>query len=480
MEEKDRTEQDTAREEDLQGCCRPEKKRKNAKLPGLLALGLCLLALAIAFSYGLYTLVHFAGGALSAQIIHSAKIVLVLVGGLSLGAMLLAFFALFSSGRKKAAAIISLVLALLLLIFCAAAVYAYEYIFGAINEDKEFQNIEPTDLSVVQVKEDGEISRWTESLQSSVSQEEIEEQCQGKEVEYESLWDDDLPDEAKEVIYGSKAEAPSYLLEGYEDISTFVLYGTDENGSSDTIILLSVDRVHHKIKMISIARDSYVTIPQWGSHGKLTYAYSWGGPQMAVSTLNYNFFLNVTDYITVNMDQMEQIVDLVGGVEVDLDWAEATNLAKFGKVNYGKCRINGKQAVAYSRIRTISGSTNEITRTSRQREVLISLMNSVKDMPLIDYPAFIRNCLGMCTTSFDTRELMDIALEVVQNNYSIESYALLDEVNYWGGNLGQEEYFYCVYDLNKASDVIYRIIYEDLYVSGYPDEPETQNSEVQP
>ena len=97
-------------------------------------------------------------------------------------------------------------------------------------------------------------------------------------------------------------------------------------------------------------------------------------------------------------------------------------------------------------------------------------MESVRQMPVTEFPAFIRSCLGMCTTSFDGKELMDIALEVAQNNYTIESYSIINEVEYWGGILGKERYFYCVYDLNKASDVIYRIIYEDLYVSGYPDE----------
>ena len=71
--------------------------------------------------------------------------------------------------------------------------------------------------------------------------------------------------------------------------------------------------------------------------------------------------------------------------------------------------------------------------------------------------------------STDAPELLDIALEVVQGNYTIESYSLLESVDYWGGVFGDAQYFYCVYDINRASDWLYRTIYEDLYISSYPD-----------
>lgn len=479
METKDRPETEYTEiefnfpeEEKIVGYRRPEKNRKNRnkrKTMGLLSLCLCLLGFIFLLVLGIYGIVNLAGGSLSSSILSVAKVIIFACAALGALALLIAIVALFLRNQKKGAAITAVVLSLLLLFLCGAAIYAYQYIFGAMQEDKTFQNLPDEDLNVVQVKDDGEIQRQTEPPESTVAPEEIEEKSQGKEIEWESLADEDLPEEVKEIIYGSKQENPSYLLEGSEQISTFVLYGTDKKGSSDSIILLSVDRVHKKIKMISIARDSYVTIPQWGSHAKINYAYAWGGAQMAVSTLNYNFFLNVTDYITVNMDQLADIIDLVGGVEVDLNWSEVQSLSKYRGVQYGKCVLGGEAAVMYSRLR----GDSEINRTGRQREVLTSLMTSVSKMPLTDYPEFIRTCLGMCTTSFNTEELMDIALEVVQNNYDIESYALLDEVDYWGGILGEERYFYCVYDLNRASDVIYRIIYEDLYVSGYPEEEET-------
>ena len=101
--------------------------------------------------------------------------------------------------------------------------------------------------------------------------------------------------------------------------------------------------------------------------------------------------------------------------------------------------------------------------------MLTSLLQSAKQTRVGDFPRLIRNCLGMCTTSLDAPELLDIALEVVQGNYTIESYSLIESVGYWGGVFGDAQYFYCVYDINRASDWIYRTIYEDLYISSYPD-----------
>lgn len=452
------------------GYRRPEKNRKKqskSRVLGLLSLCLSLLGVALLLCLGIYGVSHWTDGTLSGSILIFGKAALLACGILALGALVLALIALFRRRQTKLAAIFSLLLSLLLLAVCVAVFWGYTYLFGAVEKDKDFQNLSQDDLNVVQTGDSGEILRQTEPVESSIDPAEIESKNLGREIEWEYLTDEDLPDEVKEIIYGAKPENASYLLPGYEQISTFVLYGTDDYNSSDSIILLSVDRVHKKIKMISIARDTYVTIPQWGSHSKINYAYTWGGAQMAVSTLNYNFFLNVTDYITVDTNQLESIVDLVGGVDIELTRQEANYLAHSGYAHSGECHLDGDMAVKYARLREID---TEINRTGRQRKLLTAMMTSIGQMPLNNYPKFIRSCLGMCTTSFQMDELMDIVLEVVQNDYTIESYAILEQVPYWGGSLGAEGHFYCVYDLNYASDVIYRLIYEDLYLSGYPDE----------
>lgn len=464
-------------EEKPVGYRRPEKNRKK-KTMGRIALILSLLALLILLAAGAYGLIHLLEGTLPGSILTLAEVTVFAATALAVVSLFLAIVTFALKKQRKGAAIIAFLLALVVVGLCGFAFYAYQYLFGTLSHDEDFQALPQEELSMVEVDEGGQMVAPTQSGEVGITPEEIEQRNAGTEIEWEHLQDEDLPEEVQELIYSTPPVNPSYLLEGSEQISNFVLYGTDKVGSSDSVILLSVDRAHQKIKMISIPRDSYVLIPSWGTRAKLTYAYFWGGAQMAVSTLNYNFKLNVTDYIAVDTNQLAQIVDLVGGVEVDLDADEVRYLRnKQSGLTVGVNRLYGEAAVLYSRIRSSNRNDNEINRTGRQREVLTSLMTSVSQMPLADYPAFIRSCLGMCTTSFQMDELTDIALEVVQNDYTIESYALLDQIDYWGGILGEEQYFYCVFDTNRASDAIYQIIYEDLYVSGYPQQEEESPSE---
>ena len=464
-------------EEKPVGYHRQEKSRKKKTL-GRIALILSLLALLILLAAGAYGLIHLLEGTLPGSILTIAKVTVLSAAALTIAALLLAIVTFALRNQRKGAATIAFLLALIVVGLCGFAIYAYQYLFGTLSHDETFQALPREELNIVEVDEGGQMVAPPQPGEVAITPEEIEQLNAGTEVEWEHLQDEDLPEEVQELIYSTPPVNSSYLLDGSEQISNFVLYGTDYGGTTDSIILLSVDRVHQKIKMISIPRDSYVFIPSWGTRAKLAYTYFWGGAQMSIGTLNYNFNLNVSNYIAVDYNQLAQIVDLVGGVEVELDSDELRYLRnKQPGLTVGTNRLCGEAAVLYSRIRSSSRNDNEIKRTGRQREVLTSMMTSVSQMPLSDYPAFIRACLGMCTTSFQMEELTDIALEVAQNDYTIESYALLDLVDYWGGVLGEEQYFYCVFDTNRASDAIYQILYEDLYVSGYPAEEEIPSEE---
>lgn len=189
---------------------------------------------------------------------------------------------------------------------------------------------------------------------------------------------------------------------------------------------------------------------------------------MSVRVINYNYFLNVTDYVSVNFEQMASIVDYLGGVTVDIDEDEARYMRNYEGIHVGECHLDGEAAVTYSRIRQSSATDSDKNRTGRQREVLLSIMETARQMPLNRYPGFIRDCLGMCATSFDSTELLELAVEVMAGNYAVEQYFFPEEqVEWWGGII--QENFYYVYDLRRASDRMYRIIYEELYISGYDD-----------
>ena len=428
---------------------------------GAAACILALLGLLVLAAAAVIVLVAFREASLTAGKISAARILLLVAAVAGFAAFVVSVVAFFRKRQKKALAAVSTLLALLVFAVSFGAAYAYEYMTGGLENDDAFSDVSDQELQIRQPNTDGRIERETELPQATLSPEEIMDSIDIEEVEWEYLTDEDIPQEALDKMRKPKAVNHSFLLEGSDQISYFLLLGLDDKGSSDTMIVFSLDRAHHKIKMTSIARDSYVMIPAWGSYGKLNYAYNWGGPEWTIAAINYNFSLNITDYIAVDMDQLTQIVDLVGGVDLDLSDAEAAYLG----VSSGKNHLDGTQTLSYSRIRRLD---SEEERTGRQRKVLTSILHSVLEMDLSDYPTFIRSCLSMCRTSFDASELLLLASEAA-GGYSIEQYALISMVDYWGGTLGDEQYFYVVYDLNRASDTLYRLIYEDLYVSGYMD-----------
>lgn len=458
------------------GYRRPQRNRKKKRFLGAIALGLTLASFLLLIAVCASAFIKYRGGTLGGGDIRLLKTAAIISVSAASLAALIAIVTLFLRRQKKGMAVASLILALLTVALCGAGLYAYQYTLGNLREDADFNDLSKEDLNVVTVASDGELIRQTQEPSSTMASEELEqligtpEELYEATIEWEAIDYNDIPAGAREKMDSKPPEEPSYLLKNSNQITNYLLFGVDKGNASDSIILLSFDRVHHKIKMISLARDSYVMVPEWGSYVKLAYPYHWGGAEMATRIINYNFYLNVEDYIAVDFDQLEEIVDLVGGVDVELDADEAYYLrnAQSG-LTVGKNHLYGRAALLYARTRKSSANDNEIKRTARQREVLMSIMSSVHDMRMADYPHFIRSCMGMCTTSLTAEELLDLALQAALGDYTIESYSLLemDGVDFWGGVFGEEQYFYCVYDLSRASDCIYRVIYEDLYLSSY-------------
>lgn len=174
------------------------------------------------------------------------------------------------------------------------------------------------------------------------------------------------------------------------DTVNIAVFGIDgrsdiDGDRSDTIMIVSMDFRNGNIRVTSIMRDLLVQIPAGKSNNqtmdKINAAYSYGGPELAVKTLNQNFDLNITDYVIVNFDAMVDTVDALGGVEINVqneDVVEWTNKYiddvndKVGKADpylttTGLQTVTGVQALAYARNRY---SDDDYHRTERQREVV--------------------------------------------------------------------------------------------------------------
>ncbi|NLZ47527.1 MAG: LCP family protein [Clostridiales bacterium] len=260
-----------------------------------------------------------------------------------------------------------------------------------------------------------------------------------------------------------------------DEIVNIALFGLDQrdvkaNGRSDSIMVLSLDKARKKIKLFSIMRDSYVHIDGRGED-KITHAYYFGGPQLAIKTINENFGLNIRDFVTVNFFGLEKIIDALGGVEIDVkpNEVEITNsyineVAKIeGKTpnhlsKSGKQNLTGMQAVAYSRNRYTGNGDYE--RTERQRRVLNALINKIMAMGATKYPGVVSELLPYVNTSLTNSEIISLGLDVFKiGNLTIDQ----ERFPVDGYCKGQyiKEIWYLVFDKEATKEQVFDYLYND-------------------
>ena len=174
-------------------------------------------------------------------------------------------------------------------------------------------------------------------------------------------------------------------------IKNILLLGVDardgEDGQatrSDTMMLVSVDMKHHCIKLVSFLRDTWVYIPSLDYEQRLNAACSSGGYQNVVSTIEYNFGVKIDGYVVTDFEMFKVLVDSIGGVKVDVTKAEAKEVTKhkkrYGhvKLEEGRHKLTGEQALAYCRIRKID---TDFKRTERQRTVMTAILKKAMTNP---------------------------------------------------------------------------------------------------
>jgi LCP family protein required for cell wall assembly len=173
---------------------------------------------------------------------------------------------------------------------------------------------------------------------------------------------------------------------------------------------------------MSIYRDTLVSID--GQYDKINAAYSYGGPEQALNTINRNLDLNITDFATVNFKALADAVDILGGIELTIkSEKELDNLNDYignmNKINggdspkfddVGTYKFDGNQAVAYSRIRYMEGGDH--ARAGHQRLVLEGILHEAKRQPW-KINSLINKVLPQCKTSFSTGELSKMSMALV-------------------------------------------------------------------
>ena len=261
-----------------------------------------------------------------------------------------------------------------------------------------------------------------------------------------------------------------------DEIINIALFGLDrrskdEPARSDSIMILTIDKKHNKIKMSSIMRDTYVKI---NGHGetKINHAYAFGGPQLAIRTLNENFDLDIRDYVAVDFFNAEALIDAMGGVTIDIDQEEIGLLNKYAESvassekksvpaisTTGPQTLNGLQAVAYSRIRYTAGG--DFVRTERQRTVLQAMMTKLQSLKPTEIPSAVSKLLPFTETSMNSLDLIKIGTKAITTNKMVIEQQRFPVDGYCRGKT-IDGVWYLVADMEPTVDQIHKYIYEDI------------------
>lgn len=243
-----------------------------------------------------------------------------------------------------------------------------------------------------------------------------------------------------------------------------LLLGTDvrdttQYGDTDSIALLSVNLATKRAKLASFMRDTWVSMDGRSKVGRLSTACEAGGPQLMMRTINEYFGLNIQYYALVNLSGMAEIIDQLGGVELDVteeecqalnrglfDLSEASGMERLDKAGAG-VHLNGNQAVAYARICRID---NDFQRTQRQRYLLLQLARRLQREDADALVGVIMKLLENVETNMDLTQIMTIAAAGLQINLdAVEQFRIPVDLAYKSSGEGDTLRIHINTDINR-------------------------------
>ena len=199
------------------------------------------------------------------------------------------------------------------------------------------------------------------------------------------------------------AQAKEQLAD-YRNIAIFGIDSREDTYSkgnrSDCIIIASINNKTKEVKLVSVYRDTYVQIEGHGLD-KITHAYSYGEAPLAIKTLNTNLDLNIKEFVTVNFDAVKEIIDDIGGIQMNITSEEAPHISGITKA--GTYNLTGKQALAYARIRYATGG--DYKRTERMRDVLTAVANKVKTFNISQLNTLVDQILPRVYTNITASDI---------------------------------------------------------------------------
>lgn len=279
---------------------------------------------------------------------------------------------------------------------------------------------------------------------------------------------------AKEAL-----EALGEEVRDLDGVYNVLLVGSDSRaggaavGNSDTCMLLSLNFETGEIILTSFLRDLYVYIPRRDTFDKLNSAYQYGGIELLMETIQYNFSIAVDDYVSVDFFAFMKVVDIIGGIDVDVQedelywlnmYIHANNLLLEEEDEFADYldyadgsfqHLNGKQALAYARFRYVGNA--DFTRTERQRKILNLTFEKLKTIDINTLLTLLDQILPEITTNIDKGYIIELMAKIpVIKDFDMVSWSIPDtEYEYINRN-GQSS---LAIDFNYYVNRMYEYIY---------------------
>lgn len=290
-----------------------------------------------------------------------------------------------------------------------------------------------------------------------------------------------------------------------DKVVNIALFGIDTRdpksfkGLSDSIMIMSLNTETKKVKLVSVMRDTLVPITYNGktTYNKINSAYSKGGPELAIKTLNTVFGLDISEYATVNFYGMSDIIEAVGGVDVQLMEGELDipGYENGKEVNYGfngtvaeicynkgispenyyikkagTYHLNGIQATAYARIRhakNFEGTNDDYGRTDRQRYIMEQLFNKAVKLDKSKYMSLAKALMPCSETSLSYSEILSLAFDILLSSPTFEQ-SRIPLTEYQMPSKSISGVGSCIYyDIDYAKKLIHAFFYDDIKPEDY-------------
>ena len=269
------------------------------------------------------------------------------------------------------------------------------------------------------------------------------------------------------IVFNESVEE-NQEMKGYRNIALFAVDSRKgklgKGQRTDTIMIASINQDTGDVKLCSVYRDTYLNLGN-DKYNKANAAYAQGGPEQALNMLNWNFDMNITEYITVGFDALIEVIDALGGVQIDVAENEINDLNNYQRSMFvedendplnenivkvtepGLQTLNGLQATAYCRIRYVG---DDYGRTERQRKVLMACMDKAKQASPTTLVEILNSAIDDVSTNLDLGEMASILQDV--NSYQIVAQdGVPFESNRSTGNIGSKGD--CVVPLDLTDNV---------------------------